>query len=117
MSLKEFKNTKQDNTGLKKRWFSDVSMDVFVWSEPKKDDIKRIEVGFEENGTKRLWSWKFGEEGQFYEVDEGDLDPRKNLSQIAHDNYDGDYQQLLLTIEQHSGDLPQNILSVFRMLA
>lgn len=115
LSLKEFKNTRQDSSGLGKRWFSDVSMDVFVWSEGI--EVKRIEVGFEESGGKRLWSWTYGEEGKFFEVDEGDLDPRKNLSQIAQDNYEGDYQKLLLIIEQNSGDLPQNILSVFRMLA
>lgn len=115
MSLKEYKNTRQDRSGLVKRWFSDVSMDVFVWSND--EDISRIEVIFEEQGSKQLWSWNVGEEGQFFEVDEGDDDPRKNMSQLAHDNYDGNYQKLLLMIEQHSGDLPQSIMSVFRMLA
>ncbi len=117
MSLKEFKNTRQDNSGLSKRWFSDIGMDIIVWSSTSGDEVKRIEVSFEEQSTKRLWSWSLGEEGAFYQVDEGDLDPRKNMSQIAHNNYEGDYQQLLFKIENNSGDLPQSILSIFRMLA
>tara|TARA_R110002049_G_scaffold75226_3_gene193609 strand:+ start:888 stop:1241 length:354 start_codon:yes stop_codon:yes gene_type:complete len=117
LSLKEFKNTKQDSSGLTKRWFSDVNMDVMTWSDAKSEEIKRIEVSFEEDGSKRLWTWSLGEEGSFYQVDEGDLDPRKNMSQIAHDNYEGDFIKLLATVENNSGDLPQSILSVFRMLA
>lgn len=115
MSLVEFKGTRQDKSGTEKRWFSDSNMDVFIWSNT--NELCAIEVLWQIDGHKHLWAWKLGEEGHFFKVDEGDKDPRKNLSDLVHLEYAGDYINLLSLIERNSGELPIEVMTALRMLA
>tara|TARA_R110000868_G_scaffold143075_20_gene360827 strand:- start:208 stop:558 length:351 start_codon:yes stop_codon:yes gene_type:complete len=116
MGLKEFKDTRQDSSGLRKRWFSASGLELFCWSD-QLGEVQRIEIIWEESSQKRLWTWSMGEAGKFYELDEGDSDPRKNLSQLAVDEHDGDYELLLTMIEGNSGELPYEVMDTLRMLA
>lgn len=116
MSLSEFKHSKQENGPLTKRWFSDIGLDVVAWQD-QAGEPTRFEVTWEESGRKFLWVWELGRDGQFFELDEGDHDPRKNLSPVTGKGFEGDYPQLLAKIEANSGELPFEFLEVFRMLA
>lgn len=116
MSLSEFKHLKQEDGTLTKRWFSDVGLDVVAW-QSHAGEPSRFEVTWEEQGRKYLWIWELGHEGQFFEIDEGDRDPRKNLSPVTGKSFEGDYPALLAKIEANSGELPFEYLEVFRMLA
>lgn len=115
MALKEFKSTRQDDSGLVKRWFNSLDLDVFIWSDKTKD-IVRIEVLWPEDGRQLMWVWQFGQEAKYFEVNEADSDPRKNLSQTYQNEVDYDYSKLLFRIETSSGELPLDALTIFRML-
>lgn len=103
MSLKEFKNTRQDNSGLVKRWFKSLDLDVFIWSD-KANDIARIEVLWPEDGRQLMWAWQFGQEPKFFEIDKSNFE------------IDYDYSKLIFRIETSSGELPLDALTIFRML-
>ncbi len=116
MGLKEFKDTRQDNSGLTKRWFSASGMDLFCWSD-QHGEVRRLEIIWEQSSKKRVWNWSIGESGRFYELDEGDKDPRKNLASMAVDEHEGDYEILLALVETNAGELPYEVLDTLRMLA
>lgn len=116
MALKEFKDCKQDSGEFRKRWYSDRFIDCYTW-ERSPEEIVKIQVTFANDDGLIMWLWEFGKDGAFYLVEEGDNDPRRNRSPIIDKKIDFEYHNFLGIIERSSGELPIEVLEVFRTLA
>ena len=73
--LYEITRLRQSNRSLKKRWFSCVNMDLFVWyhdSAPVK-----FQLSYNKQNDERAISWDFHHGFQHYRIDTGENYPRQ----------------------------------------
>jgi hypothetical protein len=79
--LREITAVRQDDSGLRRRWFQDDYFDLFVWTEPG-GEIAAFQLSYDRGGRERMLGWHRDRGYLHRRVDSGEAWPNANLTPL-----------------------------------
>lgn len=77
--LKEISDLTQTSDDLKRRWFSDENLDLYVWYD-NSDEISEFQISYNKHSNEQVLTWNNKSGLSNHGVDSGSTDPRKMKS-------------------------------------
>jgi hypothetical protein len=79
--LREIAAVRQDDPGLRRRWYQDDYFDLFVWTDPA-GDVIAFQLSYERSGRERVLGWHRDRGYLHRQVDSGEAWPNANLTPL-----------------------------------
>ena len=91
-----------------KLWFTEESIDLFVWLSEGKE-ITKFQITYDKPNSEKSYTWSKGQQTTHMEVDEGSQPGKHPSSPILVNEIPCDEERLLNVVKQHKNALPTNI--------
>lgn len=77
--LKEISDLTQTSDDLKRRWFSDETLDMYVWYD-NSNEISEFQISYNKQSDEQVLTWNNKSGLSHHGVDSGSTDPKKMKS-------------------------------------
>lgn len=77
--LKEISDLTQTSDNLKRRWFSDETLDMYVWYD-NSDEISEFQISYNKQSDEQVLTWNIKSGLSNHGVDSGSTNPKKMKS-------------------------------------